>query len=148
MDVSFTLDSDYDACRTMEMNYPSAKVLHMDIFDFCHAKFKERPYMRVDVLHISFPCQYYSSAHTRDGKNDPKNIATGYSVMPLLEKCRPRIVTFEQSPNIMKSKHEASFRALIHQISAMGYSVRFKVVNFAETDNAHARKRLFMIASW
>lgn len=145
--VNFALDFAPDPCTTLRLNFPDAKVLNMDIYDFCNPEFRLKTYMKVDVLHISFPCQVYSLAHTHAGKDDERNEATGYSVMPLLEKCRPRIVTFEQSPNITK-QHHASFEALVHQITDMGYSVRWKIVNFADTGNAQSRNRLWMFATW
>jgi DNA (cytosine-5)-methyltransferase 1 len=144
--VKFALDHAEDPCATLRENFPGAEILEMDIFEFCNGEHGQD--MRVDVLHISFPCQTYSIAHTHPGKNDERNEAAGYSVIPLLKKCRPRIVTFEQSPNITKEKHRASFEALIHQITEMGYSVRWKVVSFADTGNAQSRNRLFIIAAW
>lgn len=145
--INFALDHAEDPCETLRVNFEDTRVLDMDIFDFCDPEFRAKTYMRVDVLHISFPCQVYSLAHTHPGRNDEMNEAAGYSVMPLLEKTRPRIVTFEQSPNITK-QHHASFEALVHQITATGYSVRWKIVNFADTGNCQSRNRLFMIASW
>ena len=145
--INFALDHAKDPCQTLRINFPDAKILDMDIFDFCNPVFRLKTYMGVDVLHISFPCQPYSLAHTHAGKDDERNEAAGYSVIPLLEKCRPRIVTFEQSPNITKEHHE-SFEALVHQITAIGYSVRWKVVNFADYGNVQSRNRLWMVAAW
>jgi DNA (cytosine-5)-methyltransferase 1 len=145
--IKFALDHAADPCATLRKNFPNATIREEDIYSFCNRKSKGA-HVRVDVLHISFPCQPYSIAHTHEGKNDETNVAAGYSVIPLLKKCRPRIVTFEQSPNITKPKHRHSFEALIHQVTDMGYSVRWKVVNFADTGNAQSRNRLFIIASW
>lgn len=145
--VDFALDYNADACATLRLNLAGTTVREEDVFSFCTSE-DDKDCAQPDVLHISFPCQPYSKAHTREGRDDAKNVATGYSVIPLLQKCKPRIATFEQSPNITKGKHRPSFRALIHQITYMGYSARWKVVNFAQTGNAHNRSRLFIIASW
>lgn len=145
--ASFALDFASDPCESLRLSVQEAKVLNLDIFTFCDQSYRVRAYMKVDVLHISFPCQVYSTAHTHPGKDDERNEATGYSVIPLLQKCKPRIVTFEQSPNITK-QHHASFEALIHQIIEIGYSVRWKIVNFADTGNVQSRNRLFVIAAW
>ena len=145
--VSFVLDHDRDACATQRKNFPGAKVLEMSIFDFLSGNFKLKKYIEVTVLHISFPCQTYSTAHTQAGKNDDANEAAGYAAIDILEKCQPRVVTLEQTSNIVNG-HKASFQALVHQLTYVGYNVRWKIVNFADTGNAHARNRLFMIASW
>lgn len=145
--INIVLDHDPDACATQRKNFPSAKTLKMSIFEFLSPEFKLKSYMRVTVLHISFPCQIYSTAHTCDGKNDPANEAVGYAAINLLMKIRPRVATLEQTSNIVNG-HTASFQALVHQLTYVGYSVRWKIVSFDETGNAHARMRLFMIASW
>lgn len=144
--ITWALDHAEDPCNTLQLNYPSAKILNMDVFEFCTTTSINGNYI-VDVMHISFPCQTYSTLHVHAGRNDAANEAAGYSVIPLLTNCRPRIVTFEQSPN-MARQHLPSFQALIHQITTLGYSVRWKVVNFADTGNVHSRNRLFVIASW
>lgn len=133
------------ACETLRLNFPFAKVLEKDIFDFC-TKNGGRDY-RVNILHCSFPCQTYSPAHTIDGKNDHKNEAAGYSMVPILDKTKPRIVTLEQTFGLLR-RHHASFAALVHQLTFKGYSVRWRIFNCAQHENAQPRKRLFMIASW
>ena len=150
LQVNFALDNAADPCATLRMNFPGAKILHMEIFDFLKPEFAMKDYMRVDVLHISFPCQPYSTANTRKGKgvNDQKNKDLGLCVIELLKKIRPRIVTFEQSPNITKGENCPMFDALIHQLTAMDYSAQSQVVNLADYSNAQARKRLIIIASW
>ncbi|KAK3708012.1 hypothetical protein LTR37_011705 [Vermiconidia calcicola] len=144
--LSFFLDSWSDACKTQKQNWRGVPVLHMDIYEFL-TEFPDHAYLRVDVLHISFPCQPHSSAHTKDGKNDDANIAAGYSAIPILRKCKPRVVTLEQTSGIMTHNGGWHFRALVHQLTAVGYSVRTKIVNCADYGNVQARKRLFIIAS-
>lgn len=145
LNVMFVVDHDSDSCKTQRKNFAQAKVLKIDIFDFCTST--DRPWMRVTVLHISFPCQYYSAAHTINGQNDEKNVAAGYSVIPILKRCRPRVVTLEQTSNMVNG-HPESFQALIQQFTECGYSVRAKIVNFADHGNVQPRKRLFIIAAW
>ena len=143
----FLLDHWDDACKTLELNFKGTKIHNAEIFEFCTNKIRTEDYHRVDVLHISFPCQPHSSAHRTEGKNDEKNIATGYSAIPILEKCRPRVVTFEQTSGIM-THHGRHLRALVHQLTAMRYNVRWKIVNCAEYGVVQARKRVIIIASW
>ena len=142
--VVLAVDHEPDACATFRGNFPDADVREQDIFNFCTKA--SRTKHRVAVAHISFPCQIYSTAHTHPGKNDERNEAAGYSVMPLLQKLRPRIVTFEQSPNIAR-RYLPSFQALVHQLTELGFSVRWKVINFADTGNVQSRNRLFVIAA-
>lgn len=146
---SFLLDHWEDACRTLRLNFPCARVLEQDIFAFCTGG-NSASWMRVDVIHISFPCQTYSAAHTRPigtCPNDDANEATGYSVGPILKLTRPRVVTFEQTEGLF-SRHPDSFAALIEQLTAMNYNVRWRVLQCDRYGNVQPRKRLFVIASW
>ncbi|KAL8681269.1 MAG: hypothetical protein Q9186_002580 [Xanthomendoza sp. 1 TL-2023] len=52
---------------------------------------------RVDVLHLSPPCQPYSPAHTRPGVNDEANQATLFAVGEIIKKTKPRVVTLENT---------------------------------------------------
>ncbi|KAL8673547.1 MAG: hypothetical protein Q9168_002036 [Polycauliona sp. 1 TL-2023] len=52
---------------------------------------------RVDVLHLSPPCQPYSPAHTRPGQNDEMNQATFFAVGEIIKKSKPRVVTLENT---------------------------------------------------
>ena len=144
--LMFALDHWDRACQTLQRNFPESKILKMSIFKFCLSG--ETPsYLRVAVLHISFPCQPHSPVHTVPGRNDEANIATSYSAIPIIQKCRPRIVTLEQTSGIVTHRGGWHFRALIHQLTAIGYSVRWKIVNTAEYGNVQPRRRLVIIAA-
>ncbi|KAK3057086.1 hypothetical protein LTR09_002124 [Extremus antarcticus] len=143
--LKFFLDHWDDACKTLDENWPDVDILHMDIFTFLTTT--KHFDLRVDILHISFPCQPHSPAHTVDGKNDDANIAAAYSVIEILQKCRPRIVTFEQTSGIVTHNGGYHFRALLHQLTVMNYSVRSGIVHCDEYGNSQPRKRLIIIAA-
>jgi len=142
--LNFLLDHWDVACTTLQLNFDT-NILAQKISDFCEEEWYS--WMTVDVLHISFPCQPHSAAHTRDGQDDAANIATAYCVEQLFARCKPRVVTFEQTSGIVTHNGGYHFRALVHQIIAQGYSVRTRICNLAEHANAHARKRLIIIAA-
>ncbi|KAI6812246.1 hypothetical protein KC340_g7637 [Hortaea werneckii] len=154
--LNFLLDHWRDACETLRLNFVRTghcrhdQILHASIHNFCTGQIAGRLAHRlfqVDILHISFPCQPHSAVHTIEGKDDDANIAAGYSVIPILQKCKPRIVTFEQTSGIVTHRGGYHFRALIHQLTSIGYSARWKVVNMADYSNSHARKRLIISAA-
>ncbi|KAI7511968.1 hypothetical protein KC347_g2903 [Hortaea werneckii] len=154
--LNFLLDHWRDACETLRLNFVRTghcrhdQVLHASIHDFCTDQIARRLAHRlfqVDILHISFPCQPHSAVHTIEGKDDDANIAAGYSVIPILQKCKPRIVTFEQTSGIVTHRGGYHFRALIHQLTSIGYSARWRIVNMAQYGNVQARKRLIIIAA-
>ncbi|KAK4569509.1 hypothetical protein LTR86_003272 [Recurvomyces mirabilis] len=145
LNIKFLLDHSEDECNTARLNFPGTKVLHMSIHDFCNADHKT--FYGVDIVHVSFPCQPHSPAHTQPGKNDEANIASGYSIRPLLEQCQPRGVTIEQTSGMITHNGAVHFRALIHQLTDVGYSARWRIVNCAEYGNVQPRKRLIILAA-
>jgi len=146
--INFVLDECQHACRTLRLNFREThtNVLIKDIYEFCTSE-GSFIYEKVDVLHISYPCQPHSALYTVEGKNHDKNIGALYSIGPILERCKPRIVTLEQTSGIVTHRGGGHFRALIRQITDAGYNVRWKICNLAEYGNVQPRKRLIIIAA-
>jgi len=145
---NFLLDHWKPACETLRLNFKNmyTNILFKDIFQF-YTKKERGGYEKVDVMHISYPCQTHSPAYTIVGKNHDRNSGALYSVGPLLEMCKPRIVTMEQTSGIVTHRGGNHFRALIRQITDAGYNVRWKIINMAEYGNVQPRKRLIIIAA-
>ncbi|KAL8652512.1 MAG: hypothetical protein Q9226_004242 [Calogaya cf. arnoldii] len=101
----------------------------------------------VDVLHLSPPCQPYSPAHTRPGRMDEINEATFFAVGEIIKKSKPRVVTLENTFGLAQRWPEW-MDALIRFFTALGFSVRWRVLNLAQYGVPQARKRLVVIASW
>lgn len=146
--VQFLLDHWDIACDTLRMNFPGAAVLHEDIHSFCMRDHRWLSEI-VDILHISFPCQPHSrrNFYDRDHGHNPDNIAVGFSTKEILERCKPRIVTFEQTSHIITKNNGDFFRVIVNHLTDMQYNVRWRICNCADYNNAHARKRLVIIAS-
>ena len=140
--VSWGVDCDEAAISSFKTNFPAASCYHAPIDQFL-ANIGES--ILVDVLHISPPCQPYSPAHTREGRNDEPNQAAMFSIDKLLDTCRPRYATVEQTPGILN--HQPFFWGLLSQFLDKGYSVVFKVLYGVEYGLPQNRKRLFVIAA-
>ncbi|KAL8845972.1 MAG: hypothetical protein Q9221_008904 [Calogaya cf. arnoldii] len=100
----------------------------------------------VDVLHLSPPCQPYSPAHTKPGKMDEINEATFFAIGEIIKKSKPRVVTLENTFGLAQRWPEW-MDALIRFFTALGFSVRWRVLNLAQYGVPQARKRLVVIAS-
>ncbi|KAL6710775.1 hypothetical protein ACN47E_007832 [Coniothyrium glycines] len=145
--VAWGLDNEERALKTYRLNHPSAKAFQLDAHDFPPPGVRKE-LLRVDVLHLSPPCCFWSPAHTHEGRNDQANYEAIYTVGPILEKVKPRIATLEQTSGLLESKqHIRNFQLLLYDIGRAGYDVRYKIENLANHGLVQKRKRLLMIAA-
>lgn len=140
--VTWGVDHDAAAIEAYRMNFRKASCYHASIDQFL-TNLEEC--ILIDVLHLSPPCQPYSPAHTRDGKNDESNQAALFSISEFLVASRPRYAIVEQTDGILNKSDFLS--GLLLQFSDKGFSLAYKVLHGAEYGVPQTRKRLFVIAA-
>lgn len=143
--VQYAVDKEQQVWDTYRRNFPRATLYKTCIYGFL--KQAVRDHIRVDVLHLSPPCQYFSPAHTHESAHDMDNIAAQFGCGELIKKTRPRVITLEQTFGITYNRHLPYFGALIGQMTQHGYSVRWRVVRLCAWGAAQTRKRLVVIAA-
>lgn len=108
-----------------------------------------RDFTRIDVLHISLPCQFWSGARVNPGQNDEANQAALYACEGLLSKLRPRVFLMEQTYGLLQSRYSEYFNKLIQSFTAEGYSVQWRNrVEFVQYGLPQNRKRLMIMRCW
>lgn len=143
--VKWGFDYNDNACYTYALNFVNALVYHEQAYLFATLKANHK----VDICHMSTPCQYFSIAHNRVGRNDEENLASFFAVGDLLRKTKCRVAVLEQVPGLVRRRrHEVYFHACVRQFAENGFSVRWRVLNCANFGLPQRRERLFMIASW
>ncbi|KAI0446374.1 S-adenosyl-L-methionine-dependent methyltransferase [Xylaria telfairii] len=145
--IKIACDHHRGACWTYEGVFPEAQLYEMDIFEFITDEHGVHGIIRVDVLHLSPPCQFWSPAHTCAGVNDDANIAALFSCHELIKKLRPRLFTLEQTFGILHPQFEYYFNALVLGFTENNYSVRWKIIDLVDWGSPATRKRLIMIGS-
>ncbi|GAP87161.1 putative C-5 cytosine-specific DNA methylase [Rosellinia necatrix] len=143
--LSLACDSDGAAAATYRRNFPEASLKHMSIFDLA-VELKSSNF-RPDFLHVSPPCQFFSPAHTRVGKNDEANVAVLDACALMLECQRARVSTGEQTFGLLFGRNEEFFNALVQQYTSLGYSFAWDILRFGEFGAPSTRRRLIWIAS-
>jgi DNA (cytosine-5)-methyltransferase 1 len=143
--VTLACDSDNFACRSFQENFPQTDLREIDIHDLL--VLLETNQVRVDVLHISPPCQVWSPVHTVFGQNDDANMAVMFSVFQVIQKLRPRIVTLEQTFGILQSRFAVYFHLLLNCFTSLEYSVSWRYVCLNTWGVPQPRKRVIMVAS-
>ncbi|QDS70383.1 hypothetical protein FKW77_009195 [Venturia effusa] len=100
------------------------------------------------VLHCSMSCNWWSQAHTVSGKDDENNRALLHEIPKLIARIRPRQVTVEQVPGLIKMReHRGDWYKLMFAIAAAGYAFQWRTINFEELGGHAKRERLIMLAS-
>ncbi|KAF4124578.1 DNA (cytosine-5)-methyltransferase 1 [Geosmithia morbida] len=145
MIVTHAVDKSEEVCETYRANFRETRLYIGSVDEFVSSH--GRQHFRVDVLHLSPPCQFFSPAHTHTGVNDDINIFALFSCNSLINKVRPRIVTVEQTFGLTHDRHREYFHSHLNDFTQLGYSVRWRVVKLCTWGSAQSRKRLIMIAA-
>ena len=134
-----------EAGKTWSSNFPIAKFFNLEAVDFINLP--DTVDLKVNILHISTPCQMWSPAKTLPGKNDESNYASLFSIAALIRRTKPRIVTLEQTFGILHANFEWEFRALVQMLTMHGYSVSWRLVELQKLGLASRRRRLIIEAA-
>ena len=107
-----------------------------DLKTFPWAAFRDQ----VDILTGGYPCQPFSAAGQRRGKDDPRHlwpyIADGIRLL------RPRICFFEN----VEGHISLGLSDVIEDLAGMGYRTTWGIFSASECGAPHQRKRVFILA--
>ena len=143
--ITWGFDFSLPACKSYQLNFFGTPIYHVSANEFSNCK---RDF-KVDICHLSPPCQFFSPLHTSIGKNDELNTASLFAIEALLKKTKPRVVTLEETAGLVKIRlHREYFNAVINMFTSQGFSVRSKVLCSADYGVPQQRRRLVIIASW
>jgi len=96
---------------------------------------------RVDILSGGYPCQPFSAAGQRKGKDDPRHlwpwIAEGIRIL------RPGFCFFEN----VEGHISMGLSSVISDLEEMGYRTTWGIFSAAEVGAPHQRKRVFIMAN-
>jgi DNA (cytosine-5)-methyltransferase 1 len=130
LSIGWGLDFDQAAAKSWNLNFPESTIYRMwaDRLVAMVREGGDKDRLKVDVLHLSPPCQYFSPAHTQEGEDDEMNSASLFACGDLIDVSRPRIVTLEQTFGILFKKFERYFNSLVRMFTDRGYSIRWTMV--------------------
>lgn len=120
----------------MEGGQLDAAPIWTDLRSFPWESFRDR----VDILTGGYPCQPFSAAGKRAGKDDPRHlwpwIADGIAAM------RPKLCLFEN----VEGHISLGLSDVIEDLAGMGYRTTWGIFSAAECGAPHQRKRVFILA--
>jgi DNA (cytosine-5)-methyltransferase 1 len=120
----------------MEAGFLDAAPIWTDVKTFPWPRF----HGKVDILSGGYPCQPFSAAGKRLGRDDPRHlwpwIADG------IRLCQPRVCFFEN----VEGHISLGLREVLGELEEIGYRATWGVFSAAEVGAPHQRKRVFILA--
>jgi DNA (cytosine-5)-methyltransferase 1 len=133
-EVAWYSEIDKAACQVLAVDYPEIENLG-DI-----TKVDWSAVAPVDILTGGYPCQPFSAAGNRKGKNDERHLWP--YVCSAVNALRPRLVVLEN----VRGHLTLGFGDVLADISRMGYDARWGLVRASDAGAPHGRARIFIVA--
>lgn len=94
----------------------------------------------IDIISGGFPCQPFSVAGKRRGKNDNRHLWP--EMFRLIRELQPRWIVGENVPGIVK----LALDDIINELENEGYAARAFIIPAGATGAPHKRERVFIVA--
>lgn len=95
----------------------------------------------VDVVTAGFPCQPFSVAGKRKGKDDERNMWP--ETIRVIHAVRPKYCLLENVPGLLNS---GFFGTVLGSLAEAGYDAEWAVLGASDVGANHRRKRLWILA--
>ena len=142
------LDFDEKAADTFKRNMPQAEVIVGDITDKtvkeCIVQLSLK--MGVNMIVGGPPCQGYSMKGKKLGLEDPRNFLFR-EYLDLVSKIQPDVFVIENVKGLLLSANGWFKDEIVQAIEALGYAVRFAILNAADFGVPQSRERAIFICS-
>jgi DNA (cytosine-5)-methyltransferase 1 len=133
-DLAWYSEIDKAACKVLEAHYPDAP----NLGDITKINWSEvEP---LDVLTGGYPCQPFSHAGLRKGKNDERHLWP--YVRDAIDSLRPQYAILEN----VSGHLTLGFGDVLADLATIGYNAEWGVIRASDVGAPHGRKRLFIIA--
>jgi DNA (cytosine-5)-methyltransferase 1 len=133
-EVAWYSEIDKAACQVLAVDYPEIENLG-DI-----TKVDWSAVSPVDIITGGYPCQPFSAAGNRKGKNDDRHLWPYVALA--IDALRPRLCILEN----VRGHLTLGFGDVLADISRMGYDARWGLVRASDAGAPHGRARIFIVA--
>ncbi|WP_414045960.1 DNA (cytosine-5-)-methyltransferase [Macrococcus equi] len=137
-EIVFASEIDKYARKSYSANF-SDKHLYKDIKEVNEFDIPDH-----DLLVGGFPCQSFSIAGSRKGFDDIRGTLF-FDIIRILKAKRPKVFLLENVKNLTSHDKGNTFKTMIQNLSNLGYSVDFNVLNSKDSGVPQSRERTFII---
>lgn len=133
------VEIDPHACQTLRHNRPKWKVFEADVTTWTYDG--DDP---VDLLAGGVPCPPFSIAGKQLGKDDERDLFP--AMLRLAAELSPRAVMIENVRGLLASKFDRYRADIADQLSDLGYTAEWRLLNAADYGVPQARLRTILVA--
>lgn len=135
----FQVEIDSFCQKVLEKNFPNTK-RYGDIKEFDGTKYRGT----IDVLSGGFPCQPYSIAGKRKGKEDSRHLWP--EMLRVIREVKPTWVVGENVSGLVNWSGGVVFEEVHSDLESQGYEVQSILLPAAGVGARHRRERIWFIA--
>lgn len=95
-----------------------------------------------DLLTAGFPCQSFSAAGKGLGEQDTRGTLF-HDIIRIAEIKKPKLMLLENVKGLTFKKHRKTFNKILSELTRIGYSVHWKILNSKEHGIPQNRERIF-----
>ncbi|MBQ9822075.1 MAG: DNA cytosine methyltransferase [Muribaculaceae bacterium] len=143
-DVKLAIDNWEDALVTYRFNHKNTATLNADLLNLDPAKVEQDFNLHeVDIIIGGPPCQGFSVAGKRIIDDDRNKLYRSF--VRFVDHFKPKAFVMENVPNILSIGNGAVRDAIIHDFSALGYKVAYKVLIASDYGVPQNRRRAIFV---
>ena len=132
------VESDKYCLSVLEKNFPKTK-RYGDIKEFTQADYVGR----VDIITGGFPCQPFSQAGARRGRDDNRYLWP--EMLRVIQKFKPTFVLAENVRGLLNIEGGVAFEQVCLDLEANGYEVQPFIIPACAVNAPHRRDRVWFI---
>lgn len=134
------VELDHQACETLRLNRPGWNVIEDDIHNVDFSGYKGQ----VDLVTGGAPCQAFSYAGKKLGFGDTRGTLFA-EFARCVKETEPRMFLFENVRGLQSHDHGRTYKTILHEFEALGYTVQHQVLNACYYGVGQKRERLITV---
>lgn len=136
----FQVEIDNYCQKVLKKNFPNV-ARYTDIKEFDGTKFRGA----VDIVSGGFPCQPFSIAGNRKGKEDDRFL--WHEMLRIIREIQPHYIVAENVPGILTQGRGLVFEQVCVEMENEGYEVQPVIIPACAIDAPHKRERVWFVAN-
>lgn len=145
IDVKLAIEINKEAAKTYKHNHPNTEVIVDDIKNVKNINIKKG--RNITILFGGPPCQGFSLSNRRNRNSENQKNWLFKEFIRLTNDWKPDWVVIENVSGLMQMENGIFLKMILEELSKMGYTCSYKLLNAVDYGVPQRRERLFIVAS-